>query len=61
MRFFVVQIFHFSGQCVASEEIFYVFIVAPFIDSTNLTIVAEADLLCGDCLSENLSQIGSFH
>ena len=28
------------------------FIVAPFIDSTDLAIVAEADLRCGDILSE---------
>ena len=28
------------------------FIVAPFIDSTDLAIVAEADLSCGDFLSE---------
>ena len=28
------------------------FIVAPFIDSTDLAIVAEADLRCGDFLSE---------
>ena len=41
------KFFHFSGQYVASEEIF-VFIVAPFIDSTDLAIVAEADLRCGD-------------
>ena len=27
------------------------FIVAPFIDSTDLAIVAEADLRCGDFLS----------
>ena len=35
MRFFVVQIFHFSGLCVASEEVDDVFNVAPFIDSTD--------------------------
>ena len=28
------------------------FIVAPFIDSTELAIVAEADLRCGDFLSK---------
>ena len=28
------------------------FIVAPFIDSTDLAIDAEADLRCGDFLSE---------
>ena len=28
------------------------FFVAPFIDSTDLAIVAEADLRCGDFLSE---------
>ena len=28
------------------------FIFAPFIDSTDLAIVAEADLRCGDFLSE---------
>ena len=47
MRFFVVQFFHFSGHCVASEEIL-MFMVAPFIDSIDLAIVAEADLRRGD-------------
>ena len=28
------------------------FIVAPFIDSTEIAIIAEADLRCGDFLSE---------
>ena len=28
------------------------FIVVPFINSTRLAIVAEADLCCGDFLSE---------
>ena len=28
------------------------FIVAPFIDSTDLVIVAEADLRCGDFFTE---------
>ena len=28
------------------------FLVVPFINSTGLTIVAEADLRCGDFLSE---------
>ena len=28
------------------------FIVAPFIDSTDLAIIAEADLRCGDFLSK---------
>ena len=32
------------------------FIVAPFIDSTDLAIVAEADLRCGDFLSEKKCQ-----
>ena len=40
-----------------------VFIVVPFISSSVLAIVAEADLRCGDVLSEKKlsSQIGSFH
>ena len=31
-----------------------VFIVDPFINSTGLAIVAEADLRCGDFLSEKI-------
>ena len=30
------------------------FFVVPFIDSTGLAIVAEADLRCGDFLSEKV-------
>ena len=38
------------------------FNIVPFIRSTGLAIVADADLLCGNFLSEKkLSQIGSFH
>ena len=33
-----------------------VFIVVPFINSTGLAIVAEADLRCGDFLSEKNCQ-----
>ena len=38
------------------------FIVAPVIDSTEIAIVVEADLRCGDfCPKKYLSQIGSYH
>ena len=39
------------------------FTVVPIINSTGLAIVAEADLRCGEFLSEKKlsSQIGSFH
>ena len=30
------------------------FIVVPFINSTGLAFVAEADLRCGEILSENI-------
>ena len=38
-----------------------VFIVVPFISSTGLAIVAEANLRCGVLCPKKLSQIGSFH
>ena len=46
--------FHFSGNFVASYVIFMcsLFIVVPFSSSTGLAIVAEANLRCGDFLSE---------
>ena len=38
------------------------FIVVPFINSSGLAIVAEADLRCGEFFPKKLSsQIGSFH
>ena len=42
----------FQGQCVACKEILTVFVVVQFINSTGLAIVAEADLHCGDFLTE---------
>ena len=52
MRFFVVQIFSFFRTVCGYLRILDVFNVAPFIDSTDLAIVAEADLRCDDFLSE---------
>ena len=43
--------FHFSGNCVASQVIL-MFIVAQFISSTGLVVVAEANFRCGFFLSE---------
>ena len=48
MRFFVVQIFSFSRTVWGWLRNLDVFIVVPFIDSTGLAIVAEADLRCSD-------------
>ena len=63
MRFFVLQIFSFSRTVCGWLRNLDEFIVVPIINSTRLAILAEADLCCGDFLSEkNLSsQIGSFH
>ena len=43
--------FHFSGQCDLLRNLDVINVV-PFINSTGLAIVAEADLRCGDFLSE---------
>ena len=52
MRSFVVQIFSFFRTLCGLLSHLDVFIVVPFISSTRLAIVAEADLLCGVFLSE---------
>ena len=60
MRSFVVQFF-FRTVCGYLSHL-DVIIVVPFINSTGLAIVAQADLRCGDFLFEKmLSQNGSFH
>ena len=52
MRSFVVQIFSFSRTVCGYLRSLDEFIVIPFISSAWLAIVAEADLLCGNFLSE---------
>ena len=52
MRLFVVQGFSFFRTVCGYLRNFDVFIVVPFIDSTGLAIVAEADLRCGEFSSE---------
>ena len=52
MRFFVVQIFLFSRTVCGSLRNLDELIVVPMINSVGLAIVAEANLLCGDFLSE---------
>ena len=52
MRFFVVQIFLFSRRVCGSLRNLDELIVVPMINSVGLAIVAEANLLCGDFLSE---------
>ena len=50
---FVVQIFFIFQDIVLQLSHIDVFIVVPFINSTRLAIVAEADLSCGDsCLNK---------
>ena len=49
---FVVQFFSFFRTVCGYLKNLDVFIVAPFIDSTDLAIVAEADLRCDGFLSE---------
>ena len=48
MRSFVVQIFSFSRTLCGLLSHLDVFIVVPFLISTGLAIVAEADMRCGD-------------
>ena len=52
MRFFVVQIFSFSRTVCSWLRSLDEFIVVPIINFTGLAIVVEADLCCGDFLSE---------
>ena len=52
MRSFVVQFFSFFRTLCDYLSHLDVFIVASFINSTGLAIVAEADLLGGNFLSE---------
>ena len=53
MRSFEVQIFSFFRTLCDQLSHLDVFIIVPFINSTALAIVAEADLRCGDlCLKE---------
>ena len=52
MRLFVVQGFSFFRTVCGYLRNLDVFIVVPFINSTGLAIVAEADLRCGEFLSE---------
>ena len=62
MRLFVVQGFSSFRTVCGYLRNLDVFIVVPFIKSYGVATVAEADLRCGDFLSEKLSsQIGSFH
>ena len=52
MRSFVVQLFLFFRTLCGQLRHLDVIIVVPFIRSTGLAIVAEADSLCGIFLSE---------
>ena len=52
MRSFLVNFFSFSRTVCGYLRNFDVFIVVPFINSTGLAIVAEADLRCGEFSSE---------
>ena len=52
MRLFVVQGFSSSRTVCDYLRTLDVFIVVPFINSYVLAIVAEADLRCGEFLSE---------
>ena len=63
LRFFEVQFFSYFRTVCGWLRSLDVFIVVPFISSFVLAIVAEADLRCGDFLSEKKlsSKIGSFH
>ena len=54
MRFFVVQMFSFFRNVLGNFSHLDVFIVAPFISSTGLAIVAEADLLCVSYFPEKI-------
>ena len=62
MRSFVVQIFSFFRTSCGKLSHLGVFIVVPFISSFGLAIVAEANLRCGDFLSEkSCHSTGSFY
>ena len=62
IRSFVVQIFSFSRTVCSWLRSLDEFIVVPITNYNGLAIVSEADLCCGDFLSEKLSsQFGSFH
>ena len=52
MRYFVVQKFLFFRTMCGYLRCLDEFIVAPIINATGLAIFAEADLRCGDFLSE---------
>ena len=52
MRFFVVQNFSLSRTVCGWLRNLDEFIVVPIINYAGLAIVAEADLLCGNCLYE---------
>ena len=52
MRSLVVQIFSFFSTVCGRLRNLDVFVDVPFINSTGLAIVAEADLPCEDFLSE---------
>ena len=52
MRSFVVQLFLFFRTLCGQLRHLDVIIVVPFIRSAGLAIVAEADLLCGNFLSQ---------
>ena len=52
MPLFVVQGFSFFRTVCGYLRILDVFIVVPFINSSGLAIVAEADLRCGEFFSE---------
>ena len=62
MQFFVVQTFSFSRTLCGKLDHLAVFIVVPFINSTGSAIAAEANLRCGDFLSEKCCRhsTGSF-
>ena len=59
----MVKGFSFFRTVCGYVRNFDVFIVVPFINSYGVATVAEADLRCGEFLSEKKlsSQIGSFH
>ena len=52
MRSFLVQVFSFSRTACGSLGNLDVLNVVPFINSTGLAIVAEADLHCGEFYSQ---------
>ena len=56
MQSFVVHFFSFFRTVCGLLRNLDVFIVVPFINSTGLAIVAEADLRCDDFLSEKNCQ-----